>query len=324
MRWEQATSTARFSAFLPSDAREKGGRPQASHAPPSDEPCHALREKAVTRRRRQCRFANWLVTINPENPRFVYPRVMPERVLLVSGGGRGIGASTCRLAAARGYHVAVNFQRDAQSASDLVAEIAGLGGKAIALQADVTQPAEVERLFAETESRLGRLTHFVNNAGITGPASRLAEASVETLRAVLDVNVFGALLCARAAARRLARSHGGAGGAIVNVSSGAATLGSPGEWVWYAASKAAVDALTLGLARELAHDGVRVNGVAPGLVDTRLHDSSGIPGRLEKMAPTIPIGRAASPDEIAEAIVFLLSDAASYVTGSVLRVAGGR
>ena len=157
---------------------------------------------------------------------------------------------------------------------------------------------------------------------MTGPASRLDEASVETLRAVLDLNLFGALLCAREAA--MSRSRGGGGGAIVNVSSGAATLGSPGEWVWYAASKAGVDALTLGLGRELASDGVRVNGVAPGSVDTTLHESSGVPGRLSKMAPAIPIGRAASPEEIAEAILFLLSDAASYVTGSVLRVAGGR
>jgi NAD(P)-dependent dehydrogenase (short-subunit alcohol dehydrogenase family) len=151
---------------------------------------------------------------------------------------------------------------------------------------------------------------------MTEPASRLDEASVETLRAVLDLNVFGALLCARAAAQCMSRSRGGGGGAIVNVSSGAATLGSPGEWVWYAASKAAVDALTLGLARELSRDGVRVNGVAPGLVDTALHESSGVPGRLEKMAPTIPMGRAGSPEEIAETILFLLSDAASYVTGA--------
>jgi len=249
---------------------------------------------------------------------------MTERVLLVSGGGRGIGAATCRLAAARGYRVAVNYLRDARSAKALVQEIEAAGGTALALQANVSEPAEVERLFVEAETRLGRVTHFVNNAGMTGAASRLDEASVDTLRAVLDLNVFGALLCARAAAQRMSRSRGGGGGAIVNVSSGAATLGSPGEWVWYAASKAAVDTLTLGLARELARDGVRVNGVAPGLVDTTLHDSSGVPGRMEKMAPTIPIGRAASPEEIAETILFLLSDAASYVTGSVLRVAGGR
>jgi len=249
---------------------------------------------------------------------------MSERVLLVTGGGRGIGAATCRLAAARGYRVAVNYRTDGLSASALVREIETAGGTALALQADVSVPADVERLFTETEAGLGRVTHFVNNAGLTGPASRLDEASVETLRTVLDVNVFGALLCARAAAARMSQSRGGCGGAIVNVSSGAATLGSPDEWVWYAASKAAVDTLTLGLARELARDGVRVNGVAPGLVDTRLHESSGVPGRLEKMAPTIPLGRAASADEIAETILFLLSDSASYVTGSVLRVAGGR
>ena len=249
---------------------------------------------------------------------------MSERVLLVTGGGRGIGAATCRLAAARGYHVAVNYRRDTLSAAALVREIEAAGGIAVAIQADVSLPTEIERLFAEAEARLGRVTHFVNNAGMTGPASRLDEASVDTLRAVLDLNVFGALLCARAAVKAMSRSRGGGGGAIVNVSSGAATLGSPGEWVWYAASKAAVDALTLGLARELASDGVRVNGVAPGLVDTTLHESSGVPERLQKMAPTIPIGRAASPEEIAESILFLLSDAASYVTGSVLRVAGGR
>jgi NAD(P)-dependent dehydrogenase (short-subunit alcohol dehydrogenase family) len=249
---------------------------------------------------------------------------MSERVLLVSGGGRGIGAATCRLAAARGYRVAVNYVRDAPSAAALLRELEAADGTAITVQADVSQPAEVERLFAETEAKLGRVTHFVNNAGMTGPASRLDQVSVETLRAVLDLNVFGALLCARAAAQRMSRSRGGSGGAIVNVSSGAATLGSPDEWVWYAASKAAVDTLTLGLARALARDGVRVNGVAPGLVDTSLHDSSGVPGRVERMAPTIPMGRAASPQEIAETILFLLSDAASYVTGSVLRVAGGR
>jgi NAD(P)-dependent dehydrogenase (short-subunit alcohol dehydrogenase family) len=249
---------------------------------------------------------------------------MSERILLVTGGGRGIGAATCRLAGARGYRIAVNYRRDAASAERVVASIERAGSSAVALQADVAQPDEVERMFAETEARLGRVTHFVNNAAITGPASRLDEASTETLRSVLDVNVLGTLLCARAAARSMSISRGGRGGVIVNVSSGAATLGSPGEWVWYAASKAAVDALTLGLSRELARDGVRVNGVAPGLVATELHETSGIAGRVEKMAPTIPLGRAGSPEEIAETILFLLSDAASYVTGAVLRVAGGR
>ena len=253
-----------------------------------------------------------------------YATQMSERVLLVSGGGRGIGAATCRLAGARGYRVAVNYRRDAASAQGVVASIENAGGSSVALQANVTEPDEVERLFSETEARLGRITHFVNNAGITGPASRLDEVSPETLRSVLDLNVYGALLGARAAARRMSTSRGGRGGVIVNVSSGAATLGSPGEWVWYAASKAAVDALTVGLSRELAQDNVRVNSVAPGLVATELHQTSGIADRLEKMAPTIPLGRAAMPEEIAETILFLLSDAASYVTGAVLRAAGGR
>ena len=249
---------------------------------------------------------------------------MTERVLLVTGGARGIGAATCRLAGARGYRVAVNYLQNTRAAEAVVADIERAGGQAVALQADVAEPDQVTRLFSEAEARLGRVTHFVNNAGMTGPASRLSAASIETLRSVFDLNVFGAFLCARAAASCMSTSLGGAGGVIVNVSSGAATLGSPGEWTWYAASKAAIDTLTLGLARELASDGVRVNAVAPGLVDTELHQSSGIADRLGKLAPTIPMGRAAEPEEIAETIVFLLSDAASYVTGAVLRVAGGR
>lgn len=249
---------------------------------------------------------------------------MTERVLLVTGGARGIGAATCRLAGARGYRVAVNYLQNTRAAEAVVQSIESAGGHAVAVPANVSDPDAVARLFSETEARLGRVTHLVNNAGITGRASRLDQASTETLREVLEVNVLGALLCARAAARTMSNSLGGGGGVIVNVSSGAATLGSPGEWVWYAASKAAVDTLTLGLARELAADGVRVNGVAPGLVDTELHGTSGIDDRVGKLAPTIPLGRAARAEEIAEAILFLLSDSASYVTGAVLRVAGGR
>ncbi len=249
---------------------------------------------------------------------------MSGKVLLVTGGSRGIGAATCRLAGARGFAVAVNYRDNEAAAAAVVAAIERAGGRAAAIRADVARESEVERLFAETETRLGPVTHLVNNAGITGRAGRLDEVASETLRAVFDLNILGAFLCARAAVRRMSTRHGGNGGVVVNISSGAATIGSPGEWIWYAASKAAVDTLTLGLARELAREGVRVNSVQPGLVATEIHLSSGIEDRLGKLAPNIPMGRAGTAEEVAETILFLLSDAASYVTGAVLRVAGGR
>ena len=247
-----------------------------------------------------------------------------RRVLLITGASRGIGAATARLAAARGYDVAVNFASNAEAAEAVAADAERAGARAVAIQADVAQEAEVERLFAETGRRLGPLWGLVNNAGIVGRASRLDAADAATIKAVIDLNVFGAFLCARAAVRRLSTAHGGRGGVIVNVSSGAATLGSPGDFIWYAASKAAVDTLTIGLAREVAREGIRVNAVAPGLVDTEIHDSTGIPDRVATMSPNIPLGRAGTPEEIAETILFLLSDTSSYVTGAVLRVAGGR
>lgn len=244
--------------------------------------------------------------------------------LLVTGGGRGIGAAVARLGAAAGYTVCVNYRDNAAAAEAVVAEIERAGGRAMALQADVAREEDVERLFATVDAELPPLAAVVNNAGIAGHVSRLEEASGETLRAVMELNVLGVMWCCRAAVRRMAGRYGGKGGAIVNISSGAATLGSPGEYVWYAASKGAVDSLTLGLAKENAGEGIRVNAVAPGFVRTEIHAASGMPERLEKVAPSMPIGRAAEPEEIAEAVLWLLGDKASYTTGAVLRVAGGR
>lgn len=244
--------------------------------------------------------------------------------LLVTGGARGIGAAVAHLGAAAGYAVCVNYRSDAQAAEAVVAEIGRTGGRALAVQADVAREEEVARLFATLDSELPPLTALVNNAGITGLAGRLEDVSTATLREVMDLNVLGLIWCCQAAVRRMARRHGGDGGAIVNISSGAATLGSPGEYVWYAASKGAVDSLTIGLAKENAGEGLRVNAVAPGFVSTGIHADSGLPDRLEKVAPTMPIGRAAEPEEIAEAVLWLLSDKASYTTGAILRVAGGR
>jgi NAD(P)-dependent dehydrogenase (short-subunit alcohol dehydrogenase family) len=249
---------------------------------------------------------------------------MSDKILVVTGGSRGIGAATCRLAGQRGYMVAVNYHRDAAAAAGVVADIEAAGGTAIAVQADVAQEAEVERLFAETDARLGRLTHLVNNAGIVGRAQRVESVDAATLKAVFDLNILGCFLCAKAAIPRISRKHGGAGGAMVNIGSIAADLGSPNEFVWYAASKGAVHSMTIGLAKEVADDGIRVNAVAPGMVDTEIHASAGDPGRIARIGPTVPIGRVGTPDEIAETVLFLLSGKASYVTGAILGVSGGR
>ncbi|WP_282605042.1 SDR family oxidoreductase [Pelagibius sp. Alg239-R121] len=247
-----------------------------------------------------------------------------SKVAIVTGGARGIGAAISKLAAARGYAVCVNFQSNSGSAENVVAEIVAEGGRAIAIQADVSDADDVARLFDESEQALGKVTALVNNAGITGKISRLDEADVATLQRTMDINAMGVMLCSREAVLRMSRKHEGSGGAIVSISSGAATLGSPGEFVWYAASKGAVDSFTLGLSKEVTGEGIRVNAVSPGLTETELHASGGEPGRADRLAPVIPIGRAASPEEVANAAIWLLSDEASYISGAILRCAGGR
>jgi NAD(P)-dependent dehydrogenase (short-subunit alcohol dehydrogenase family) len=245
-------------------------------------------------------------------------------VLIVTGGSRGIGAATCRLAGARGYDVIVNYAADADAANRVVTEIEAAGGKALAVAADVSKEDDVARLF-ETATARGRLSGVVNNAGITGNRlARLDDMDVDTVRAVLEVNVVGVFLCCKAAVKAMSTRHDGHGGVIVNVSSTAAHRGSPGEWVHYAASKAAVETLTKGLAQEVAREGIRVNAVAPGMVETEVHARAGAPDRLDRVAPQIPMGRAGQPEEIAEGIVWLVSSAASFVTGSVLTISGGR
>ncbi len=230
-----------------------------------------------------------------------------------------------QLAASRGYDVVVTYRTEREAAEQVLDRCRAAGASAVAVQCDVAVEADVVRLFDEAEAALGRVSHVVNNAGITGPSSRLENASAETLRSCIDINVLGALWVAREAARRLPRSRGGEGGTIVNISSVAAGLGSSGEYVWYAASKGAVDSLTIGLARELAEDGVRVNAISPGLTRTDIHErSTKDPARLERIRPFIPMKRPGEPEEIAEAVLFLMSDAASYITGANIPVSGGR
>lgn len=245
---------------------------------------------------------------------------MAKPVLLIAGGSRGIGAACARMAGNRGYDVAVNYKSRDNAAADVVEAVKRSGGKAVALQGDMSVEADIERVFDKTARALGPITHFVHSSGITGKNSRLDAATTTTIRDVLDVNLFGALLCARAAVRRISTANSGQGGAIVLLSSMATMTGGTNEYVCYAAAKGGVDVLTLGLAREVAKEGVRVNAVRPGVIDTDIHE----PGRLERVTPLLPMGRPGRPEEIAEAILFLLSDAASYITGSVLNVAGGR
>ncbi|WP_026987341.1 SDR family NAD(P)-dependent oxidoreductase [Fodinicurvata fenggangensis] len=245
---------------------------------------------------------------------------MTNPVLLVTGGSRGIGAAVVRRAAAQGYDLCINYSRDSRAAEELVGEVEALGRRAIAVQADVSDAQAVAQLFDRCTERLGRLSALVNCAGVTGRISSLAEAAPDTIRQTIDINLTGTLYCCREAVRRMSRNRG----VIVNISSPSAYNGAPHEFVWYAASKGGVDSLTIGLARECADEGIRVNAVAPGLTETDLHASGGAPDRAQRLAPQIPLKRAATPDEIADPVVYLLGPGAGYVTGAVLRVIGGR
>ena len=241
-------------------------------------------------------------------------------VLLIAGGSRGIGAATARLAAGQGYDVAVNFKSNSNAAAQVVEAVKAAGRKGVALQGDMAREADIEGVFDAAVKSLGPITHFVHSAGIIGPYSRLDEVATETLREVLDLDALGAMLCLRAAIRRMSTKHGGSGGAVVMLSSMAATIGGAGECVWYAAAKGAIDSLVIGAAREVGKEGVRINAVSPGVIDTDIQP----PGRVERVSPLLPMGRAGEADEVAEAILFLLSDAASYINGANLRVSGAR
>lgn len=247
-----------------------------------------------------------------------------EGTLIVTGASRGIGAAIARLAGQRGYAVALNFRSGEAEAKKLAEEIVTGGGRALAIHADISREDQILALFQTAERELGPIKALVNNAGVTGGFARVENLTTEAIEKTFAVNVTGAMLCAREAVRRMSTRHGGSGGAIVNISSRAAHTGGAGEWVHYAASKGAIDSFTIGLAREVATEGIRVNAVAPGLTDTDLHAANGEPGRLQRLMPTIPMNRAGMPNEIAEGVLWLLSPAASYVTGAILEIGGGR
>ena len=249
---------------------------------------------------------------------------MSDKVLLVTGGSRGIGAATARLAAGAGWAVAVNYAANSLAADEVVRAIRADGGRAMAVQADVADEAQVLKMYEHVDAKLGRLTGLVNNAGVVDRAQRVEDMSVARWRRMFDINVIGSMICAREAVRRMGTAHGGAGGSIVNLSSAAARLGSPNEYVDYAAAKAAIDAFTIGLAKEVAPQGIRVNAVRPGLIETEIHASGGRPNRVEELKAGVPMGRGGTADEVAQLIVWLLSDAASYTTMSLIDVSGAR
>jgi len=247
-----------------------------------------------------------------------------QAIVLITGASRGIGAATALLAAQAGYAVAVNYRDNAQAAQSVVQQIEAGGGKALAVQADVAIEEQVLRMFETVDTQLGRLSALVNSAGVVDQASRVDAMSLARLRRMFDTNVIGSIVCAREAVRRMSTRHGGHGGAIVNLSSIASTLGSPAQYVDYAASKGAIDSFTIGLAREVAAEGIRVNAVRPGIIDTEIHASGGEPERARQLAHLIPMQRAGTAEEVARAVMWLLSAQASYATGSLLDVAGGR
>jgi NAD(P)-dependent dehydrogenase (short-subunit alcohol dehydrogenase family) len=247
-----------------------------------------------------------------------------NKVLLVTGGSRGIGAATALLAAQNGWSVAVNYTANSLAADEVVRQIRASGGQAMSVQADVADEAQVLRMFEHIDAKFGHLTGLVNNAGVVDVTARVDEMSVARWKRMFDINVIGSLICAREAVRRMSTRHGGEGGSIVNVSSAASRLGSPGQYVDYAAAKGAIDAFTIGLAKEVAAEGIRVNAVRPGLIETDIHASGGLPNRVKELQHLVPAQRGGTAEEVAQGIVWLLSDSASYTTMSFLDISGGR
>jgi NAD(P)-dependent dehydrogenase (short-subunit alcohol dehydrogenase family) len=247
-----------------------------------------------------------------------------NKILLVTGAGRGIGAAIARLAAKRGYDVAINYAGNDAAANAVVADIKSAGRRGIAIKGNVGNPRDISNLFAEIDKQFGRITDLANNAGIMGYPSRVSDLKPEVLKEVIDVNVTGAILVASEAVKRMSTKHGGRGGTIVNMGSMAAILGMPGDYVWYAASKGALNSFTVGLAREVIGEGIRVNAVSPGLIDTDIHAAAGQPDRAERLKSVVPIGRFGTPEEVAESVLYLMSDQASYVVGANLSISGGR